>query len=89
MEAFVRDRLPHLSPEPFQVTTCLYTTTPDHHFLLDRHPALPRVILATGCSGHGFKFAPVLGEIAAALALDEEPPVALETFALTRFGPEG
>lgn len=86
--AFVRDRLPHLSPEPFQVTTCLYTTTPDRHFLLDRHPALPRVVLATGGSGHGFKFAPVLGEIAAALALDEEPPVTLETFALTRYSAE-
>ena len=51
-------------------SVCLYTNTSDGHFLLDRHPADPRVVLACGFSGHGFKFAPVVGEAVADLALD-------------------
>ena len=49
---------------------CMYSLTPDHHFVVDRHPEHPRLILCGGFSGHGFKFAPVIGEIAADLALD-------------------
>ena len=47
---------------------CLYTLTPDEHFIIDIHPHYPQVILAAGFSGHGFKFAPVVGEILADLA---------------------
>ena len=46
---------------------CLYTNTPDEHFLIDRHPSAPNVLLAGGFSGHGFKFASVVGEILADL----------------------
>ena len=49
---------------------CLYTMTPDNHFIIDHHPRLPGVVFATGFSGHGFKFAPVVGEVLADLALD-------------------
>lgn len=49
-------------------TTCLYTLTPDHHFVLGPHPARPNVTIAAGFSGHGFKFVPVIGEILADLA---------------------
>ncbi len=49
---------------------CPYTLTPDGHFVIDRHPDHARVILCGGFSGHGFKFAPVIGEIAADLALE-------------------
>ncbi|MCS7050537.1 MAG: FAD-dependent oxidoreductase, partial [Thermomicrobium sp.] len=49
---------------------CLYTMTPDHHFLIDRHPAHSQVILCSACSGHGFKFAPAIGELLADLAID-------------------
>jgi sarcosine oxidase len=48
---------------------CLYTNSPDHHFILGRHPAMPRVTLAAGFSGHGFKFASVVGEILADLSV--------------------
>lgn len=51
-----------------QLKTCLYTSTPDADFIVDHHPDDPRIILASACSGHGFKFAPVLGEIVADLA---------------------
>jgi len=53
-------------------SVCLYTNTPDHHFLLGRHPDHPRVVLAGGGSGHGFKFAPVIGEMVAHLALADD-----------------
>jgi sarcosine oxidase len=48
-------------------TVCLYTNTPDEHFWIDRHPAHDNVLVASPCSGHGFKFAPVVGEILADL----------------------
>jgi monomeric sarcosine oxidase len=82
---FVSQRLPHLTPEPFGHVTCLYTNTPDYHFILDRHPELPQIVIGGGFSGHGFKFAPVVARILAALVLDERPPVAPDLFAATRF----
>ena len=45
--------------------TCLYTNSPDSHFIIDRHPNRPRVWIACGFSGHGFKFASVVGEVLA------------------------
>lgn len=50
-------------------TVCMYTLSPDEHFVIDHHPRHPNLILCGGFSGHGFKFAPVVGEIAAELAL--------------------
>jgi sarcosine oxidase len=50
--------------------TCLFTNSPDEHFILDLHPEWPQVAIAAGFSGHGFKFAPVIGEIMADLALE-------------------
>lgn len=44
-------------------TVCLYTNTPDEHFWIDRHPDHPQVLIASACSGHGFKFSSVIGEI--------------------------
>ncbi|HLB55698.1 MAG TPA: FAD-dependent oxidoreductase, partial [Gemmatimonadales bacterium] len=64
---------------------CLYTNTPSGDFLLDRHPGDPRVILASPCSGHGFKFAPVLGEVIADLVEERAPRFDLTPFRLERF----
>jgi len=49
---------------------CIYTMTPDSHFIIDRHPGFANLVYATGFSGHGFKFAPVIGEILADLAIE-------------------
>lgn len=85
VQAFVSRRFPRLNANaPTRVTRCLYTTTPDHHFILDRHPELASVVIGGGFSGHGFKFGPALGQILAALALNEPPPLALDTFAIRR-----
>lgn len=51
---------------------CMYTRTPDEHFIVDRHPTAPNVVLAAGFSGHGFKFTPAIGEQLANLALDSD-----------------
>ncbi len=51
-----------------RASTCIYTLTPDRHFLIDVHPEHPQVVFAAGFSGHGFKFASVVGEILADLA---------------------
>lgn len=65
--------------------TCLYTNTPDGHFIVDAHPGVPEVLVASACSGHGFKFAPAVGEALADLALGTEPRVDLSPFRVSRF----
>ena len=65
---------------------CMYTNTPDEHFILDFHPKFPQVLIASPCSGHGFKFAPVVGEIAANLLTGEPTGFDLHLFKLSRFG---
>jgi len=79
---YVQASLPALDPQPLAAETCLYTMTPDEGFVLD---ARGPIIIASACSGHGFKFAPVVGEILAALATDSKPPVPLDPFSLARF----
>jgi len=86
LASYVEERLPHLEPRPLAVVDCLYTNTPDFHFIIDRHPDLPQVSFACGLSGHGFKFAPVIAEALVAVALDQPPPMSLEMFAADRFG---
>ena len=63
------------------VDTCLYTNTPDQDFVLDR---VGPVVVASPCSGHGFKFAPLIGRVVADLASGDVPEVPLERFALDR-----
>ena len=73
-----------VTPNVVQSVVCLYARTPDGHFILDRHPDWPNVIVGCGFSGHGFKFAPAIGENLVMLALDPlEKPRSL--FRLERF----
>ena len=65
---------------------CLYTMTPDNHFVIDRHPELPGLVYATACSGHGFKFAPVIGEVLADLALEGATEWPIGFLSANRFG---
>jgi monomeric sarcosine oxidase len=67
-------------PNVLQTGVCLYARTPDGHFILDRHPQWPNVVLGAGFSGHGFKFTPAIGEYLVSLALD----VGAQSFALFR-----
>jgi sarcosine oxidase len=63
----------------------MYTNTPDLHFVIGPHPAAPQCIVAAGFSGHGFKFASVVGEILADLALEGATRHDIDLFAPTRF----
>jgi sarcosine oxidase len=76
-------RIPSVGPVR-EATTCLYTNTPSGDFLLDRHPRDPRVMLASPCSGHGFKFAPAIGEVLADLVEDRKPRFDISPFSLDR-----
>jgi sarcosine oxidase len=85
LRQFVASALPALTGPVQDARVCLYTNTPDQHFLLDRHPECAAVILASPCSGHGFKFATAIGEILTDLAMDRTPATDLAPFALSRF----
>lgn len=61
---------------------CLYTVTPHEHFIFDRHPAHPQVILASACNGFGFKFSAATGEALAGLAANEPPRVEIDSWRL-------
>ena len=64
---------------------CMYTQSPDDHFIVDQHPRHANVVFAGGLSGHGFKFTPVLGEVLAQMACGEEPKLAINFLRLDRF----
>ncbi len=66
---FVGRKMPALPGAFLRGATCMYTNTPDEHFVISRHPAHDRVVVACGFSGHGFKFVPVVGEILADLVV--------------------
>jgi sarcosine oxidase len=62
--------LPGVGSRVVKSAVCLYAMTPDTDFIVDRHPALPQVAIGAGFSGHGFKFAPAIGELLAELVVD-------------------
>jgi sarcosine oxidase len=88
VRALVHEFLPLAAGEPARASICLYTNTPDHDFVIDLHPREPRVAIVSACSGHGFKFGPAVGELAADLVSGARsgPPAA---FSLSRFDAPG
>ncbi|HYM70122.1 MAG TPA: N-methyl-L-tryptophan oxidase [bacterium] len=77
--------VPALNGPCIAARTCMYTNTPDLNFVIGPHPAAPQCIVAAGFSGHGFKFASVVGEILADLATDGTTRHSIGLFAPTRF----
>jgi sarcosine oxidase len=86
IRAAIADHLPAANGALAAAQTCLYTMMPDGDFLIDRLPACPQVIVASPCSGHGFKFAPVIGEILADLAINGTTKHDISRFRLARHG---
>ncbi|KAM6970250.1 peroxisomal sarcosine oxidase [Aplochiton taeniatus] len=82
---FVAHYLPGLEPEPAVVESCLYTVTPDHHFVLDRHPNYSNIVIGAGFSGHGFKFGPIVGKLLYELSQGQVPSYDLSPFKIQRF----
>ena len=67
LNSFLTECLPEIDPDLVRHSVCLYTRTPDQHFVIDHHPEQQNVVFAAGFSGHGFKFCPVIGEALADL----------------------
>jgi sarcosine oxidase len=86
VRAFVQRYLPEADGPRRRASVCLYTLTPDRHFVIDRHPDHAGVVLACGFSGHGYKFAPVVAEVLADLAEEGRTRWPVEMFRLSRFG---
>jgi sarcosine oxidase len=80
-------RIPRAAGKFLSASVCMYTNTPDEHFILDKHPAYPQVVIASPCSGHGFKFSPLIGEITARMLRGERQMFDLGLFKLGRFRP--
>jgi sarcosine oxidase len=86
MERLVTPHLNGVSARCLKAVTCLYTATPDRQFIIDRLPDARRVIVASACSGHGFKHSPAIGETLAGMALEGRDADGLAPFRLRRFG---
>lgn len=82
---FTRRYFPAAAGETMALKSCIFTNTPDEHFIVDTLPGLPQVIIASPCSGHGFKFCSVIGEILADLAISGATTHDISLFALNRF----
>jgi sarcosine oxidase len=85
IRAALADHVPAANGRLIAAKTCLYTVTPDGDFIIDRVPGSPSIIVASACSGHGFKFAPVIGEILADLATRGDTDHDISRFKLGRF----
>ncbi|OWF44915.1 peroxisomal sarcosine oxidase-like isoform X2 [Mizuhopecten yessoensis] len=85
MKKFVAEHFPLLEPHPVITETCIYTNTPDHDFVLDRHPAWRNIIIGAGFSGHGFKLSPVVGKVLAELVMRKTPSYNMSHFRIDRF----
>jgi sarcosine oxidase len=80
---FLRGHMPTLVDAPIDLTEiCLYTVAPDEGFLVDFHPARPDVIVASPCSGHGFKFCCLIGRVLADLAAEGGTDLPVEAWSL-------
>jgi sarcosine oxidase len=85
MTALVDRYLPGITDGVTKTAVCLYTNTPDCHFLVDTHPSCDRVLVVSACSGHGFKFSSAIGEAAAQWATDGAWTHDLSLFSRRRF----
>ena len=82
---FLREHIPSADGPRRRSSVCIYTLTPDRHFIIDRHPDHANVAIAAGFSGHGFKFASVVGEILADLVETGWAVLPIELFRIGRF----
>ena len=80
MQTVVQPYLPSLTGRCLESVVCMYTNTPDSHFLIDRHPSHPQILLVSPCSGHGFKFSAAIGEVVADLAMNRTSKFDLSLF---------
>lgn len=80
----IRHMFPDADGPTLRLAACLFTNTPDEHFVIDTLPGAPEVVVASPCSGHGFKFASVVGEALADLAIEGRSRLDLSLFGMQR-----
>jgi sarcosine oxidase len=86
LRAALQTYFPDADGPTLSLATCLFTNTPDEHFIIDQLPGHPEVVVASPCSGHGFKFASVIGEILADLAIGGATAHDIKLFNYARLG---
>jgi len=89
IRGYVRNHVPALDGEFLRAKTCMYTNTPDEHFVISAHPNHPQVAIACGFSGHGYKFCGVVGEMLADLTTEGSTRHPIDIFAPSRLGVRG
>lgn len=82
---YIAKHLPGLSNKCVKAISCLYTVTPDFKFVIDSHPQYPQIIIASPCSGHGFKHSAAIGEALSELAIEGKSHFDLSAFKIKRF----
>ncbi|HSL47110.1 MAG TPA: N-methyl-L-tryptophan oxidase [Anaerolineales bacterium] len=82
---YVQPHFNGVSDRCVKAVTCLYTVTPDHRFVIDTHPQYPQVIIASPCSGHGFKHSAAVGEVLAQLVTEGRTDIDIRPFSFRRF----
>jgi sarcosine oxidase len=85
IQQILRSHIPLADGPILSIRTCMYTNSPDSHFIIDRHPSHSNVLIACGFSGHGFKFASVVGEALADLATRGKTALPIGFLGLDRF----
>ncbi|OUQ89754.1 N-methyltryptophan oxidase [Brevibacillus brevis] len=85
VRSFLEAYMPGAAGPLRQGKVCIYTMTPDEHFVIDRHPEYPQLVFAAGFSGHGFKFASAIGEATSQLLVEGATSLDLSMFSWKRF----
>lgn len=85
MRSLLAEWMPDANGALRETAACMYTNVPDQHFVVDFHPEHPTVIVASPCSGHGFKFSSALGEVLADMAMNRRVAFDTSLFSLSRF----
>jgi len=84
---YVRDRFVGLTSRCETAVSCLYTTTPGSHFVIDFYPGNDQIVIASPCSGHGFKYSAAIGEVISGMVLEGKSKIDIGAFRLNRFTP--
>ncbi len=82
---FLKKHIPLLDDSPLASTTCLYTNSPDEHFIIDFHPQHRNIVIVSPCSGHGFKFSSAIGEAVMEMVQDGRTKLDISLFKISRF----
>jgi sarcosine oxidase len=84
LRGYLAEHVPELAGRCLDAQACMYTNTPDEHFVISAHPEHPQVVIACGFSGHGYKFCSVVGEIVADLAIEGSTRHPIDLFSPAR-----